>query len=208
MKRFVFYLVLVPIIAPLVTSVVQVLMYGYGINEFKPVLQLPGYFLWSAYLNWLVPRHRDSGPASPVRQMAASWDDCGGGLRFHISDRCCALRPASEGLAMGEAIAGSHRRGCRTRLLLVTRSTEQRTLKQIWLDDPQHDQSSQAMARIELKNEDFRCWPLAVLGPRRHDVRFLRWSGRHQTARVPDFMMGWTPRRRHRCAKVEVFSTT
>jgi hypothetical protein len=24
----------------------------------------------------------------------------------------------------------------------------------------------------------------------------------------PGFMMGWTPRRRHRCAKVEVLSTT
>src|SRR5438067_9590607 len=53
---------------------------------------------------------------------------------------------------MGEIIAGSHRRDRRTRLLLVTRSTEQRTLKQIWFGDPQHDQSPQAMARTELKN--------------------------------------------------------
>jgi len=55
MKRFVLYLVLVPIIASLVTSVVQVVMYGYGINQFDLVLRLPGYFLWSAYFNWLVP---------------------------------------------------------------------------------------------------------------------------------------------------------
>jgi len=45
MKRFVPYLLLVPIIAPLVTSVVQVVMYGYGINQFNLVLRLPGYFL-------------------------------------------------------------------------------------------------------------------------------------------------------------------
>jgi hypothetical protein len=64
---------------------------------------------------------------------------------------------------MGEIIAGSHRRDCRTRLLLVTRSTEQRTLKQIWFGDPQQDQSPQAMARTELKNVDFRCWPLSCV---------------------------------------------
>ncbi len=95
--------------------------------------------------------------------MAASWDDCGSGLRFDIPDRRCALWPVSEGLALGEFMAGSHRSDCRTRLLLVTRSIEQRTLNQIWLDDPQHDQSSQAMARIELKN-----WGLPLVAPNGH----------------------------------------
>lgn len=54
MKRFVLYLVLVPIIAPLVTGVMQAIMYGGG-NSFSLALRLPGYFLWFAYFNWLVP---------------------------------------------------------------------------------------------------------------------------------------------------------
>ena len=53
MKRFVLYLVLVPIIAPLVMGVLQAVIYG--ANPFSLVPQLPGYFLWSAYFNWLVP---------------------------------------------------------------------------------------------------------------------------------------------------------
>ena len=55
MKRFILYLVLVPIIAPLMTGVLQAAMYGYGANQFNLLLRLPGYFLWSAYFNWLVP---------------------------------------------------------------------------------------------------------------------------------------------------------
>jgi hypothetical protein len=53
MKCFVLYLVLVPIIAPLVTGVFDAVMYGY--NPFNLLLRLPGYFLWLAYFNWLVP---------------------------------------------------------------------------------------------------------------------------------------------------------
>jgi hypothetical protein len=53
MKRFVLCLVLVPIIAPLVTGVFDAVMYGY--NPFNLLLRLPGYFLWLAYFNWLVP---------------------------------------------------------------------------------------------------------------------------------------------------------
>src|SRR4051794_25424532 len=54
MKRFVLHLLLVPIIAPLVTGVLQAIMYG-GANPFNLVLRLPSYFLWSAYFNWLAP---------------------------------------------------------------------------------------------------------------------------------------------------------
>jgi len=53
MKRFVLYLVLVPIIAPLVTGFLQAVMSG-G-NSFSLALRLPGYFLWLAYFNWLLP---------------------------------------------------------------------------------------------------------------------------------------------------------
>ena len=62
------------------------------------------------------------------QKMAASCNDCGGGLRFDITDRGCTFRLAFEGLAMGPLIAGSHRRNCRTRLLRVARSIEQRTV--------------------------------------------------------------------------------
>ena len=56
MKRFVLYLVLVPIIAPLVTAVLQAVMYGITlVQSISFVVQLPGYFLWSAYTNWLFP---------------------------------------------------------------------------------------------------------------------------------------------------------
>jgi hypothetical protein len=53
MKRFVLYLVLVPIVGPLVMGALQTLIYG-G-NPFSMVLQLPGFFLRTAYFNWLVP---------------------------------------------------------------------------------------------------------------------------------------------------------
>jgi hypothetical protein len=53
MMRFVLCLVLFPIIAPLVTGVLEAVRYGY--DPFIEVLQLPGYFLWSAYFNWLMP---------------------------------------------------------------------------------------------------------------------------------------------------------
>ena len=53
MRRFVLYLVLIPIIAPLVTGVFQAIMSG-G-NPFGLALRLPGYFLSLAYFNWLVP---------------------------------------------------------------------------------------------------------------------------------------------------------
>src|SRR5277367_1979704 len=82
---------------------------------------LSGY--WSNYVTICAP----TGPASQVRKMVASCNDCGGGLRFDITDRGCTFRLAFEGLAMGPLIAGSHRRNCRTRLLLVPRSIEQRT---------------------------------------------------------------------------------
>ena len=53
MKRFILYLVLVPMIGPSVMGALQAVMYG-G-NPFSLVLQLPGLFLWTAYFNWLVP---------------------------------------------------------------------------------------------------------------------------------------------------------
>jgi hypothetical protein len=53
MKRFVLYLVLVPIIGPLVTGVLQIVTSG-G-SPFSLLLRSPGYFLWLAYFNWLVP---------------------------------------------------------------------------------------------------------------------------------------------------------
>jgi hypothetical protein len=53
MKRFVLCLVLVPIIAPLVMGVFRAAVYGD--NQFIFMLQLPGFFLRTAYLNWLVP---------------------------------------------------------------------------------------------------------------------------------------------------------
>jgi hypothetical protein len=52
MKRFVLYLVLVPLIAPLVTGVFQSALYG-G-DPFGPAMRVPGLFLWLAYVNWLV----------------------------------------------------------------------------------------------------------------------------------------------------------
>jgi hypothetical protein len=52
-KRFVLYLALIPIIAALVTGVLQVVIYG-G-DPFTLVLQSPGDFLWLAYFKWLVP---------------------------------------------------------------------------------------------------------------------------------------------------------
>ena len=53
MKRFVLYLLFVPIIAPVVEGVWMAV--GYGFNQFHGVLEHPGFFLWSAYFNWIVP---------------------------------------------------------------------------------------------------------------------------------------------------------
>jgi hypothetical protein len=53
MKRFILYLVLVPLIAPLLTGAFQFALYG-G-NPFGLAMRAPGLFLWLAYVNWLVP---------------------------------------------------------------------------------------------------------------------------------------------------------
>jgi hypothetical protein len=71
--------------------------------------------------------------------MAASWNNRGGRRRFDIPDGRCALWPA-EGLAI--VIAGSERRNYCAGLLLATQSIEQRAPQEIWLNDPQDDQSS------------------------------------------------------------------
>jgi hypothetical protein len=109
--------------------------------------------------------------------MEASWDDCGGGLRFDIADRACALRPAFEGLGMGAVVARSHGRDCRTSLLLGTRSIEQGTLKKTWISDQRYNQNSQAMARLSLKNGSFRCRPFASLTVMQRYVRSWVLSG-------------------------------
>jgi hypothetical protein len=51
--RFVLYLALIPIIAALVMGVLQAVTYGGDL--FYVLLQSPGYSLWNAYFNWLVP---------------------------------------------------------------------------------------------------------------------------------------------------------
>ncbi len=53
MKRFILYLVFVPVIASLLAALFQVALYG-G-NSFTILMRLPGYFLWLAYFNWLAP---------------------------------------------------------------------------------------------------------------------------------------------------------
>jgi len=52
MRRFILYLVLVPLIAPLVTGAFQFALYG-G-NPFGLAMRAPGFFFWLAYVNWLV----------------------------------------------------------------------------------------------------------------------------------------------------------
>jgi hypothetical protein len=79
--------------------------------------------------------------------MASPCHGCRNRLRFDVADRDGDLRPAFEGLAMGILSTGPHRRDCRTCLLLVTRSIEQRAVKAIWFNDPQYNKISQAMAR-------------------------------------------------------------
>jgi hypothetical protein len=125
--RFVLYLALIPIIAALVTGVLQAVMYG-G-DPFNLVLQSPGYSLWLAYYDWLVPALASATADWTLR--SGKWlrlgTIAGVGFVFEVPD---PLRPVSEGLGMADVIAGSHRRDCRSRVLLVTRSIEQRTLKQ------------------------------------------------------------------------------
>jgi glucose-6-phosphate-specific signal transduction histidine kinase len=53
MKRFVLYLVLVPIIAPLIAGVW--LAVRYEVNQFHKLREWPGVVLWRAYFNWLLP---------------------------------------------------------------------------------------------------------------------------------------------------------
>jgi hypothetical protein len=52
MKRFILYLLLLPLIAPLVTAAFQFALYG-G-DPFHLAMRLPALFLWFAYVNWLV----------------------------------------------------------------------------------------------------------------------------------------------------------
>jgi uncharacterized membrane protein YhaH (DUF805 family) len=53
LKRFVLFVVLVPIIAPSATGILQASISG-G-NPFSLAMRVPGLFLWLAYLNWLLP---------------------------------------------------------------------------------------------------------------------------------------------------------
>lgn len=57
MKRFILYLLLVPIIGQIVTVVIQAVEYAvmYGSNIFDLLLDPSLYFLWSTSLLWLVP---------------------------------------------------------------------------------------------------------------------------------------------------------
>jgi hypothetical protein len=54
MKRFVLLLVLVPIIAAAVTTVVHAIRWV-DPSVFRDWVRVPGYILWFAYLDWLVP---------------------------------------------------------------------------------------------------------------------------------------------------------
>jgi hypothetical protein len=54
MKRFVLFLVLMPIIAALVTCVAQAVMWV-DPTVFRVLVRQPGYALWSAYVTWLLP---------------------------------------------------------------------------------------------------------------------------------------------------------
>jgi hypothetical protein len=60
MKRFILYLLLVPIIGQIVTVVIQAVEYAvmYGSNIFDLLLDPSLYFLWSTSLLWLVPALR------------------------------------------------------------------------------------------------------------------------------------------------------
>ena len=51
MKRFLLYLVLIPIVAPLLVSIWQVVTWA-G-NQFSLAIRAPGLFFALAYLNWL-----------------------------------------------------------------------------------------------------------------------------------------------------------
>jgi len=126
MKRFVLYLVLVPI------TVMS------GGNPFNLLLRLPGYFLWSAYTSWLVTA---LAMATADRLLQSDrWLRLGtiaavGYVSTFLTEAALyGLFP--RGWRWGGVIAGSHWCDCRTRLLLVTRSIEQRTLKKIRFGDP------------------------------------------------------------------------
>jgi hypothetical protein len=49
---------------------------------------------------------------------------------------------------------------------------------------------------------------LALFGPRAMSDLSPQCAPKRTSPDRSEFMMGWTPRRRHRCAKVEVLSTT